>query len=116
MPALGIGQIHRKRSFSAPGGRAKCVVFTHSWREIHACASPRLLGSLESYTPLELPIEARSLYMFGWAAIFFIIAIIAALFGFGGIAGTAAGIAVILFWVALALFVLSLLVSLLSRR
>jgi uncharacterized membrane protein YtjA (UPF0391 family) len=31
--------------------------------------------------------------MLGWALIFLVIAIIAAFFGFGGIAGTAAGIA-----------------------
>ncbi len=35
--------------------------------------------------------------MLKWALIFFIVALIAALFGFGGIAGTAAGIAKILF-------------------
>ncbi len=54
--------------------------------------------------------------MFGWALVFFVIAIIAAIFGFGGIAGASAGIAVILFWVALALFVLSLLVGMFSGR
>lgn len=32
-----------------------------------------------------------------WALIFFVLAIVAALFGFGGIAGAAAGIAKILF-------------------
>lgn len=35
--------------------------------------------------------------MLKWALIFFIVALVAALFGFGGIAGTAAGIAKILF-------------------
>jgi uncharacterized membrane protein YtjA (UPF0391 family) len=48
----------------------------------------------------------RMLY---WAAIFFIIAIIAAAFGFGGIAAGAAGIAKVLFFIFLVLFVLSLL-------
>lgn len=33
-----------------------------------------------------------------WALIFFVLAIIAALFGFGGIAGAAAGIAKLLFF------------------
>jgi uncharacterized membrane protein YtjA (UPF0391 family) len=32
-------------------------------------------------------------HMLGWALTFFVLAIIAALLGFGGIAGTAAGIA-----------------------
>lgn len=47
--------------------------------------------------------------MLGWAIGFFVAAIVAAVFGFGAIASTFTGIAIILFWVFLALFVLSLL-------
>lgn len=47
--------------------------------------------------------------MLGWAIGFFVAAIVAAVFGFGGIASAFTGIAIILFWVFLALFVLSLL-------
>jgi len=36
--------------------------------------------------------------MLRWALIFLVIALVAALFGFGGIAGAAAGIAQFLFW------------------
>lgn len=50
--------------------------------------------------------------MLSWALTFLVIALVAALFGFGGIAGTAAGFAKILFFVFLILFV----VSLLTRR
>jgi uncharacterized membrane protein YtjA (UPF0391 family) len=46
--------------------------------------------------------------MFGWAITFLIIALVAAVLGFGGIAGTAIGIAKIIFFVAIILFVLSL--------
>lgn len=46
--------------------------------------------------------------MLGWALTFLIIALIAAALGFGGIAGTSAGIAQILFFIFLALFVVSL--------
>lgn len=46
--------------------------------------------------------------MFGWALTFFIIALIAAGLGFGGIAGASAGVAQILFFVFLVLFALSL--------
>ncbi|WP_284321503.1 DUF1328 family protein [Dyella acidisoli] len=46
--------------------------------------------------------------MLYWAAVFFIIAIAAAIFGFGGIAAGAASIAKILFLVFIVLFVLSL--------
>lgn len=47
--------------------------------------------------------------MLGWAIGFFVAAIVAAVFGFGGIATAFTGISIILFWVFLALFVLSLL-------
>jgi uncharacterized membrane protein YtjA (UPF0391 family) len=46
--------------------------------------------------------------MIGWAITFLIIALIALLFGFTSIAGTAMGFAKILFFVFLILFVLSL--------
>lgn len=46
--------------------------------------------------------------MLYYAAVFFVIAIIAAIFGFGGIAGASVGIAQLLFWVFVILFVLSL--------
>jgi uncharacterized membrane protein YtjA (UPF0391 family) len=46
--------------------------------------------------------------MLGWAITFLIIALIAAALGFGGIAGTATGIAKILFFVFLILFIVSL--------
>lgn len=46
--------------------------------------------------------------MFKWALIFAVIALLAAVLGFGGIAGAAAGIAKILFFVGVALVVLFL--------
>ena len=46
--------------------------------------------------------------MLSWAITFLIIALIAALLGFGGVAGAASGIAQILFGVFLVLFVVSL--------
>jgi uncharacterized membrane protein YtjA (UPF0391 family) len=46
--------------------------------------------------------------MLGWAATFLIIALIAAALGFSGIAGSAVGIAKILFVVFLVLFLASL--------
>ena len=53
--------------------------------------------------------------MLSWAAIFFFVAIVAAIFGFGGIATSAIGIAKILFFIFLVLFVLSLLVGIFRR-
>jgi uncharacterized membrane protein YtjA (UPF0391 family) len=54
--------------------------------------------------------------MLGWALTFFIVAIIAAIFGFGGVAIASAEIAKILFVVFLILFAVSLIVGLTRRR
>jgi len=54
--------------------------------------------------------------MLKWAFIFLVIALIAAVFGFGGIASAAAGIAKILFFIAIAIFVIMLLMGLLIGR
>lgn len=50
-----------------------------------------------------------------WAIVFLVVAIVAALFGFGGIAGTAMGGAQLLFWGAIILFVVSLVAGMLRR-
>jgi len=50
--------------------------------------------------------------MLRWAIAFFIIAVIAALFGFGGIAGAATGIAQLLFFGALVVFAITLVMHL----
>jgi uncharacterized membrane protein YtjA (UPF0391 family) len=54
-----------------------------------------------------IPTVIRRITMLSWAVTFLIIAIIAAVLGFGGIAGTATGIAKILFVVFLVMFVVS---------
>ncbi|MGA7916823.1 MAG: DUF1328 domain-containing protein [Candidatus Acidiferrales bacterium] len=53
--------------------------------------------------------------MLRWALAFFIIALIAAVLGFGGIALAAAGVAKILFFVFLVLFLVSLVSGLMQR-
>jgi len=53
--------------------------------------------------------------MLYWAVVFFVISIIAALFGFTGIAVATAGIAKILFFIFLVLFVLALIFGIRSR-
>lgn len=45
--------------------------------------------------------------MIGWAVTFLLVAVIAALLGFGGIAGTAMEAAKIVFFIAVALFLIS---------
>jgi uncharacterized membrane protein YtjA (UPF0391 family) len=54
--------------------------------------------------------------MLGWAFVFFVVAIVAALFGFTGIAAAATDMARILFYLFLVLFVVSLVFGLIRRR
>ena len=49
--------------------------------------------------------------MFKWALIFAVVAVVAALLGFGGIAGASAGIAKLLFFLGVALVVVFLLLG-----
>src|SRR5215475_7822767 len=53
--------------------------------------------------------------MLNWALGFFVAAIIAAIFGFGAIASDFASIALLLFWIFVALFAVTLILSLFSR-
>lgn len=54
--------------------------------------------------------------MLGWTLTFLVVAIIAAIFGFGGLAATASGAAQILFVIFLALFIVSLIVGMARGR
>ena len=54
--------------------------------------------------------------MIGWALTFLVVALIAAVLGFGGIAGTAVEIAKLIFFVAIVLFAISAVVGLLRGR
>ncbi len=52
--------------------------------------------------------------MLGWALLFLVISIVAAIFGFGRISEAAAGIAKILFFIAIVIFVVLLIAGLLT--
>ena len=54
--------------------------------------------------------------MLYYAVVFLIIALVAGLFGFGVIASTAAGIAQVLFWIFIILFVVSLVMGGINGR
>jgi uncharacterized membrane protein YtjA (UPF0391 family) len=64
---------------------------------------------------IEIGIIAKGTIMLHYAIVFFVIALIAALFGFGGIAAGAVEIAKVLFFIFLVLFVVSLVVGLFRR-
>jgi uncharacterized membrane protein YtjA (UPF0391 family) len=54
--------------------------------------------------------------MLHWTLVFFVLAIIAAFFGFGNISATLSGIAKILFMVFLVMFVVMLVMNIVSGR
>lgn len=54
--------------------------------------------------------------MLKWALIFFLVAIVAAVFGFGGIASASAGIAQILFFIFLVLFLVAIVMNFVRGR
>ena len=75
---------------------------------------------MEWFVPLRLHedtaqnrLGTRGGIMLRWALGFFVVALIAAVLGFGGVAATAAGIAQFIFYIFLILFVVSLLAHLL---
>src|SRR5204862_3874774 len=68
----------------------------------------RVMGAPE--TP---PLQEN--FMLYWALMFLVVALVAALFGFGGIASTATGIAQILFVIALVMFLVTLVANFIRR-
>jgi uncharacterized membrane protein YtjA (UPF0391 family) len=54
--------------------------------------------------------------MLGWAITFLIVALVAALFGFGGIAAVAVDAARVIFFVAIILFLISAVVTMVRGR
>ena len=68
-------------------------------------------GSPHTVIPLQGEIP-----MFGWALTFLVVALIAAVLGFGGIASFAVDIAKIIFFVAIVLFVVSAVIGLVRGR
>jgi uncharacterized membrane protein YtjA (UPF0391 family) len=87
--------------------------------------SPRYLGSsVDGLCQARAVVFPRKLarkireeenVMLRWALIFLVVAIVAGIFGFAGIMIAAAGIAKLLFYLFLVLFLVSLLMGLVSR-
>jgi uncharacterized membrane protein YtjA (UPF0391 family) len=77
-------------------------------------SNPARSGKLPAFLDV-LDDAEREGDMLRWAIAFFIIAIIAAVFGFAGIAVAAAGIAKLLFFIFLVLFLMVLVGGLVSR-
>jgi uncharacterized membrane protein YtjA (UPF0391 family) len=84
------------------------------------------LGTIPALLTLQLKRECQAAIrrtpategkeMLSWALTFFILAVIAAVLGFGGIAGAAAGVAQILFFVFIILLIVSAIANALRGR
>ena len=79
------------------------------WEQINEFGSFFPRGGLE-------PRKLWETVMLGWAVTFLVIALIAAVLGFGGIAGLSMEIAKIIFFVAIILFAIAAVVGLLRGR
>src|SRR4051794_13587262 len=64
----------------------------------------------------QTPHWTRRATMLGWALTFLVVALIAAVLGFGGIAGLSIEIAKIIFFVAIVLFLISAVIGLVRGR
>jgi len=72
----------------------RCFLDFHAWHEICLSQTERAVSETN---------PEEEFFMFNWALTFLIVAIVAAVFGFSGIAGTATNIAWILFVVGIVL-------------
>gem|GEM_PF-288957 len=92
--------------FLPQASRADDLLAFLAFIEANACPQEvaRTLQRPAAYTFL-----TRRIVMLYWAAVFFVIALLAAVFGFGGLAASAAGVAKILFFVFLVFAVVSFL-------
>jgi uncharacterized membrane protein YtjA (UPF0391 family) len=91
--------------------KGKALSFTaYSLKWIHKHLNPAYSWGVE------LRIESQEDAMLGWAVTFLVIALVAAVLGFGGVAFAAAGIAKLLFVIFLVLFLVSLITHMGRRR
>jgi uncharacterized membrane protein YtjA (UPF0391 family) len=107
MPAL-IGAL-RESIGTAISARGRYLFFGSGTLAL----APALFGCDRHVAEQEL---SRGNPMLGWAVTFLIVALVAAVFGFGGIAGTAVEIAKLIFFVAIVLFAISAVMGLLRGR
>lgn len=71
---------------------------------------------LNSFPSVEDLLLKQEDTMLSWALMFLVVALVAAVLGFGGIAGTAVSIAKLIFFVAIALFLISAIMHVVRGR
>src|SRR3546814_15097673 len=109
----GTGRSSATDAIDCPGGcrtaRASAAIGGRVFYRNPNCrwSVPPAAGGVASGLPQCRETFRRSAMLY-WALVFFVVAIIAGVFGFGGIASASAGIAQILFFIFLVLLVVSL--------
>jgi uncharacterized membrane protein YtjA (UPF0391 family) len=78
--------------------------------------APKSIHAWYRWRPLLGPTRKGGFAVLYWALVFLVIALIAGVFGFGGIAASASGIAQILFTLFLILFLVSLIMHVVRGR
>jgi uncharacterized membrane protein YtjA (UPF0391 family) len=95
------------------------VVAPHNARSSQRVPAREQFAGGALYSAEAAPMAARPIQeaiMIGWAISFLIVALVAAVLGFGGIATFAVDIARIIFFVAIVLFLISAVVALIRGR
>jgi uncharacterized membrane protein YtjA (UPF0391 family) len=104
------GKLHSpvaKRKGTARPKAAAPPKIAQTWRKLTGFRGREGRGTPAARKEVNLETSKERQDMLGWAVTFLIIALLAALLGFSGIAGTAVGLAKILFAVFLVLFLIS---------
>ncbi len=89
-------------------------LFPPHLRRVRTALKPRQLRSGTQFAHF-MGRRESGMSLLGWALVFLVVAILAAIFGFGGIAAASAGIAKILFFVFLIVFAVILIMALARR-
>jgi len=88
--------VNQPDSLDAPASR----IHAERWRQMLTSTARALFESMKF-----------AFSMLSWAMIFLIIALIAAIFGFGGIVGGAIGLAKVIFFISIVLFMIACLMG-----
>jgi uncharacterized membrane protein YtjA (UPF0391 family) len=116
--ALAVRPAERRSDF-VPFYRAILIVFT--WRNCREpLFRPRIISAIRARCSwsrwVRTESEAKDRVMLGWVLTFLVVALIAGILGFGGIAGASIEIAKIIFFIAVVLFLVSAVVGLARGR